>query len=481
MRGDFDLADRARRALEAAGFQSDFPAKALSEARAAERSRLPEVRDLSHLLWSSIDNQESRDLDQLEYAEPGPEGSIRLLLAIADVASYVPRGSAMDQRASHNTVSLYTAGKTFHLLPAELSTGKTSLLQNETRLALVADMLVEDDGEVHAPNVYQAKVRNKARLTYDAVGGWLESAKPLAEFGETPGLKEQLTLQWQASQRLELLRKKMGALTFSSYEAHAVIRDGRCVDLAICERSRARDLIESFMVATNVATATFLKNRGFPIIERAVHAPKRWDRICQIAAGYGVRLPDTPAPKPLADFLAERRVANPDEFKHLSLAVVKLLGSGEYVVEPANQQLSGHFGLAVDDYSHSTAPNRRYSDLVIQRLLFATVGGNDVPYTDAELQQIAQRCTEREDAARKVERFMRKVAAADFMRDQVGREFGGIVTGASGKGTYVRLFRPAVEGKVVRGERGMDVGDRVQVRLIFADPERGFIDFERAD
>jgi VacB/RNase II family 3'-5' exoribonuclease len=480
MEQQFNLADRARRALEEAGFQPDFPAKAVGEARTAERSKLPAVMDLSHLLWSSVDNEESRDLDQLEYTEPGPEGSIRLLLAIADVASYVPRGSAIDERAAHNTVSLYTAGKTFHLLPTELSTGKTSLLQNETRLALVADMLVEDDGEVQDPKVYQAKVRNKARLTYDAVGGWLESAKPLPEFDETPGLKEQLTLQWEVSQRLMLLRKKMGALTFSSYEAKAVIQNGKCVDMAVCERSRARDLIESLMVATNVATATFLKNRDFPIIERAVHAPERWDRICQIAAGYGVKLPDTPAQKPLADFLAERRVANPDQFKHLSLTVVKLLGSGEYVVEPANQQLSGHFGLAVDDYSHSTAPNRRYADLVIQRLLLASVEKRAVPYSDADLTEIAQRCTEREDAARKVERFMRKVAAAEFMREQIGREFAGIVTGASPKGTYVRLFRPAVEGKVERGERGMDVGDRVRVRLISTDPERGFIDFERA-
>ncbi len=480
MEREFNLPDRARRALQEAGFEPDFPAKATSEAKAAERARLPDVMDLSHLLWSSIDNEESRDLDQLEYAEPGPEGAIRLLLAIADVASFVPLDSAIDQRAGHNTVSLYTAGGTFHLLPAGLSTGKTSLLENETRLALVADMLVEDDGEVHDPKVYRARVRNKARLTYDAVGGWLESARPLAEFDQVPGLKEQLTLQWEASQRLELLRRKLGALIFTSYEARAVIRDGKCVDLSICERSRARDMIESFMVATNVATATFLKARGFPIIERAVHAPKRWDRICQIAAGYGVKLPDAPAPKPLADFLAARRVSNPEDFKNLSLTVLKLLGSGEYVVEPANQQLSGHFGLAVDDYSHSTAPNRRYADLVIQRLLCASLEKNGSPYGEEELQHIARRCTEREDAARKVERFMRKVAAAQFMSEQIGRTYSGIVTGASPKGTYVRIFRPTVEGKVVRGEDGMDVGDRVKVRLVATDPERGFIDFERA-
>jgi VacB/RNase II family 3'-5' exoribonuclease len=475
----FNLAARARRALETAGFLPDFPAKAASEVRDAERTGLPPVLDLTHLLWSSIDNEESRDLDQLEYAEPAPNGSIRLLLAIADVASYVAPDSAIDQRARHNTVSIYTAGKTFHLLPENLSTRKTSLLESETRLALVADMLVEDDGEVHESKVYHAKVKNRVRLSYNEVGGWLESGRTVAAFDGAPGLKEQLNLQLEASQRLVTLRKRMGALTFSSYEARTVMRDGQCVDLKLSERNRARDLIESFMIATNVATATFLKSRGFPIIERSVKAPQRWDRIRQIAAGFSFVLPESPAPKPLGDFLAQRRSDDPNGFRELSFTIVKLLGPGEYVVEPARQQLSGHFGLALDDYSHSTAPNRRYADLIIQRLLFASLCGESIPYQESELKEIAARCTERENAARKVERFMRKVAAVQLIQPRIGETFPASVTGASWKGTYVRLLAPPVEGKVLRGERGLDVGDRVNVRLLSADPERGFIDFAR--
>ena len=479
MAGPFNLAERARRALEDAGFLPDFPPQAATEVRAAERLRMPGTLDLSHLLWSSIDNEESRDLDQLEYAEPGPQNSIRILLAIADVANYVPPGSAIDLRAAHNTVSIYTAGRTFHLLPEALSTEKTSLLEDEARLALVVDMLVEDDGEVHEPKVYRSKVRNKARLTYDAVGRWSQERGTIPEFEEVPGLREQLQFQFEASQRLIALRKRMGALTFSSYEARPITENGKVVDLRISTPNPARDLIESFMIAANVSVATFLKSRGFPIIERAVQAPERWDRICQVAAGYGFKLPETPEPKPLSDFLAAQRLNNPAAFQDLSLTIVKLLGPGEYVVEPADVQLSGHFGLALDDYSHSTAPNRRYSDLIIQRLLLAAMERQACPYAQSDLEEIARRCTEREDAARKVERLMRKVAAAALIQGQVGRSFGALVTGASPKGTYVRLQSPAVEGKVVRGERGMDVGDRVRVRLISADPERGFIDFER--
>jgi exoribonuclease-2 len=276
------------------------------------------------------------------------------------------------------------------------------------------------------------------------------------------------------------LRKEMGALTFSSYEARPVVRGGQVVDLQVSGRNRARDLIESFMVAANVATATFLKSKGFPIIERAVSAPRNWKRVCQIAAQYGVQMPDEPAPKPLSDFLVARRKADPEGFADLSLTIVKLLGPGEYVVEHPTGPQTGHFGLALDDYSHSTAPNRRYADLIIQRMLFAAMEGTGRPYSDSELEQIAQRCTEREDAARKVERLMRKIAAAQLVRNRVGQEFGAIVTGASMKGVFVRLFSPSVEGMVVRGERGMDVGEKVRVRLVDVNEERGFIDFERA-
>jgi VacB/RNase II family 3'-5' exoribonuclease len=479
MNGGFNLAERARRALEEAGFRPDFPSEAAAEVRRAEKIGAQADDDLTHLLWTSIDNRESRDLDQVEYAEPCSNGSIRLLLGIADVATYVPAGSAIDERAAHNTVSIYTAGKTFHLLPEELSTNRTSLNERETRVAVVVEMLVEDDGEVHAPKVYRAKIKNHAKLTYDVVGDWLETNRSFPELDEFPGLRNQLELQTEASKRLMALRKRMGALTFSSYEAQPVTRNGNVVDLKVNRPNRARDLIESFMVAANVATATFLKSRGFPIIERAVRAPERWERLREIAAGYSFYLPSVPAPKPLADFLAARREVDPAEFQDLSLTVIKLMGPGEYVVEHPTGEQTGHFGLALDDYSHSTAPNRRYADLIIQRLIFAAIKNSPRPYTDAELEAIAKRCTEREDVARKVERLMRKVAAAQLVRNSIGNVFNAIVTGASPKGTYVRAFAPAVEGKVLRGEQGMRVGDRVRVRLISADAERGFIDFER--
>jgi exoribonuclease-2 len=474
------LAERARRALEEAGFRPDFPPEAAAEVRRAQKMGVSGERDLTHLLWTSIDNQESRDLDQVEYAEPGSNGAIRLLLGIADVASYVEAGSAVDERAAHNTVTVYTAGKTFHLLPEELSTGRTSLKEGEARVAVVVEMLVENDGAVKEPKVYRAKVKNHAKLTYEKVGSWLQGNGGIAELQEFPGLKNQLELQADVSDRLMELRREMGALTFSSYEARPVVRGGEVVDLQVSGRNQARDLIESFMVAANVATATFLKSRGFPIIERAVSAPRNWKRVCQIAAQFGVQMPDEPEPKPLSDFLAERRKADPNGFADLSLAIVKLLGPGEYVVEHPTGPQTGHFGLALDDYSHSTAPNRRYSDLIIQRLLFAAINGTQRPYDDAALEQLAKRCTEREDAARKVERLMRKVAAARLMQRKIGETFRAMVTGASAKGVFVRLFSPPVEGKVVRGEAGMEVGDKVQVRLVNVNEERGFIDFERA-
>ena len=478
MSATLNLAQRARRALEDAGFEPDFPPEAAAEVRRAEKLVTSADRDLTHLLWSSIDNEESRDLDQVEYAEPGPQNSIRLLLGIADVATYVAAGSAVDQRAAHNTVSLYTAGKTFHLLPEDLSTGRTSLNEGESRLAVIVEMLVQSDGEVVEPKVYRAKVKNQTKLTYEKVGAWLERNATIDELESLPGLKNQLELQTQASLRLMELRKRMGALTFSSYEARPITRNGQVVELKLNRPNRARDLIESFMVAANVATATFLKDRAFPIIERAVDAPERWDRIRQIASNFGHTLPEVPAPKPLSDFLAKRRLEDPTGFQDLSLTIVKLMGPGHYVVEHPTGPQSMHFGLALDDYSHSTAPNRRYADLIIQRLLFSAIDGKPRPYSDLELEQIAAHCTEREDTARKVERLMRKVAAAQLVERSVGQIFGAIVTGASPKGTYVRLLSPPVEGKVLRNYRGMEVGDRVRVKLIGVDADRGFIDFE---
>jgi exoribonuclease-2 len=473
----FNLEDRAYRALVENGFEPEFTSECAAEVEAARHMRLPPAEDLTRLLWSSIDNEDSRDLDQLEYAERGPRDSIRLLVAIADVASFVRPGMAIEARAARNTVTLYTPGRNFHLLPPALSTGTTSLNENQTRLAVVADLLVETDGETRDARFYHALVRNKAKLSYDGVARGMEHRNGAS--GIDDQLFEQLRLQDEAAQRLGRLRHEMGALTFSSYEARAVERDGDVVDLTLVTRNRARDLIECFMIAANVATARFLKDRGWPIIERVVEAPRRWDRICQIAAAYGVQLPLQPAPKPLADFLAERREADAAGFRELSLSVVKLLGPGRYSVEYPDGPQTSHFGLALDDYSHSTAPNRRYADMVLQRLLLANSRGDAIPYSRAELEQIAAHCTEREDMARKVERLMRKIAGAYILRNRIGKTFTATVTGASRKGTYVRLKSPPVEGRIVEGEQGLDVGDRVEARLLSVDPECGFIDFAR--
>jgi exoribonuclease-2 len=470
----FNLTERARRALVENGFTPDFPPECAEEVDRARHSSIPPVEDLTALFWSSIDNEDSRDLDQIEFAERGPRDAIRLMIAIADVASFVKPGMAIEQRAAANTVTLYTPSRNFFLLPPELSTGITSLNQDARRLAVVADLLVETDGEVRESRVYHALVQNKAKLSYEGIAAWMDGG---ANAKISPALAAQLQLQDEAAQRLVRLRHKMGALTFSSYEARAVQKDGEVVDLKLITQNRARELIESFMIAANVATAEFLKARGWPIIERVVHAPRRWDRIRQIAARYHVELPEQAAPKPLADFLAERRAADPAGFRELSLSIVKLLGPGQYSVEYPDGPQTSHFGLALDDYSHSTAPNRRYADLVLQRLLLAKSRCEAIPYTGEELERIAAHCTERENAARKVERLMRKIAGAYILRKRIGETFSAIVTGALPKGIYVRLKKPPVEGRVVKGEQDLDVGDQVKVRLLAIDPECGFIDF----
>ncbi len=470
------LPSSARRALVQAGFDPDFSEAVQEDVRetVGREPSLKEVQDLRQLPWSSIDNEDSRDLDQIEFAERSANGCIRLMLGIADVATFVRRGRAIDQRARQNTVSIYAGAVTFHLLPCELSTGRTSLLPGEDRLAVVIEMQIEPDGEVHDAHVFRAQVRNQARFAYDALAdAWAGSGQAVrADF------REQLELQREASRRLKALRKRMGALTFSSYEPRLVARDGRA-SLQQSRHHEARDLIESFMVAANVEAAEFLKRRGWPIIERVVDAPRRWDRIREIAARFNVRLPEKPEPKPLADFLDARRAADPGGFAELSLSIVKLLGPGSYRVEYPGGPQSSHFGLALADYSHSTAPNRRFSDLVLQRLLLATLADKPSPYSKEELMAIASRCTEREDMARKLERRVRKIVGAAAVAGRIGDVFEGRITGSSWKGTWVRLFDPPVEGKVVRGEQGLDVGDVLQVRLVAVNPDRGFIDFAR--
>ena len=470
------LQERAREELKRHGFEPDFPPEAHVEIQESLSRSTDDRVDLRDLPWSSIDNEESRDLDQIEYAERAENGAVRLMIGIADVASVVRKDGAIDRRAQANTVSIYTPGKTFHLLPEELSTYRTSLLEGRDHNAVVVSMLIDKEGYLSETDILKARVRNHARFSYEEVAAFLDG-HGVEKIRKHPVIREQIRLHAEVASRLILLRRTLGALTFSSFEPRPVRRKGMVVDMKVAGHNQAREIIEGFMIAANVAMARFLKTRGWPIIERVVPEPRRWDRIREIAASYGFELPMDPHPKPLSDFLAERRAADPRGFADLSSSVVKLMGPGAYQVEYPEGPQTMHFGLALEDYSHSTAPNRRYSDLIIQRLALALLANDPVPYSHEGLEQIAKQCTEREDVARKVERTMRKVASAFIMRDRIGEVFDAIVTGAKRKGTYVRLYSPAVEGKVVEGDAGMDVGERVKVRLLSVDPERGFIDF----
>jgi len=470
---DIDMREVARRVLREHGFRPDVP-RELDDT--VTRADWEGAADLRHLAWSSIDNETSRDLDQLEYAERLDGGAIRLLVAIADVDVFVPKGCPIDDYAATNAMSLYTGVQTFPMLPEVLSHGDSSLLEHQERLAMVTEMVVRPDGQLDEPatRIYQARVENKAKLVYEAVGAWLESGGAPPRSGV---IRDQVLLHDEAAQRLREHRFERGALALETIEARTVARGGRVVDLELQHKNRARELVEDLMIAVNGATARFLETRGYASIRRVVRAPRRWDRIVELAAQYGSRLPRDPDRRALADFVAGRRQADPVRFADASLSIAKLLGPGEYVLQRSEDPDIGHFGLAVDDYAHSTAPNRRYPDLVTQRLLKAAAAGAPSPYSDAELLAIAAHCTERENAARKVERTMRKVAAAVLLSSRIGETFDGIVTGASPKGTYVRLFRPPAEGRVVRGEHGLDVGDLVRVELLDTDPARGFIDF----
>ena len=480
-----DLKARAHQAMLEAGFRPDFSAEVLHEVQllkqALPKENGPQVRDLRSLLWSSIDNDSSRDLDQVEFVEMLPDGSTRLLVGIADVDASVPKGSATDGQAAAESTSVYTGVTTFPMLPGELSTGLTSLREAQDRLSLVIEMRVTASGEVDGHEVYPARLRNCAKLAYCSTGAWLEGRAPIPPaVSSTPGMEAQLRLQQATSERLCGLRKQHGALTFGSSEATPVIENGEVKNMVVSHHNAAEDIIESFMVAANSSIARLLKENGSLSIRRVVRTPKRWNRIQAIAAQFGVQLPPTPDPRALSEFLDQRKAADLLHFADLSLAVVKLLGPGEYIVEPAGTEHEGHFGLAVQDYTHSTAPNRRYADLVTQRLLKTALAGRPGPYSEAELSQVAAHCTEREDAARKVERLMHKVAAACLLSRRLGEVFDGIITGASPKGTYVRLLKFPAEGRVVRGTQGIDVGDKVQVRLAAVDVAKGFIDFERS-
>jgi len=441
----------------------------------------PTVRDLRALLWSSIDNDDSKDLDQLTVAEDLGGGRARLLVAVADVDALVKQGTPIDQRAEHNTTSVYTPAVVFHMLPAQLSTDLTSLNEGVERLALVMDMTVDADGTVSASDVYRARVTSKAQLTYNAVGSWLDgkSAAP-DKVAATAGLAENLKLQDRAADALRKRRHDNGALDLDTIEPRAVMRDGEVVDLQQDPRNNAKMLIEDAMIASNGVTARLLSQNGWPSLRRIVRSPKRWDRIAALALELGEKLPGEPDSKALEAFLLARKKADPLRFPDLSLAVVKAMGAGEYAVELPGETPTGHFGLAVRDYSHSTAPNRRFPDLITHRLLKALLAGEPQPYSNEALVALAAHCTLQEDAANKVERQMIKSAAASLLESKIGQRFEGIVTGASQKGTWVRIFRPPVEGRVVRDFDGLDIGQRIAVKLLSTNVEKGFIDFARA-
>jgi VacB/RNase II family 3'-5' exoribonuclease len=472
-----NLEDIARRAMIERGLHPDFPPAVLEETGGMKEVRSFQgngIRDLRNLPWFSIDNDDTRDLDQLTVAERQGAG-VRLLVAIADVDALVPQESDTDRHAGHNTVSVYTPARIFPMLPERLSTGLTSLHEGEDRLAVVVEMRVDEDGSVPEATLFRAAVHNHARLTYDGLAAWLEGHGPLPE--RAKGLDGQLRLQDEAAERLRQRRHERGALRFETLRTKPVVENGRVRGLEEDRKNRAKELIEDFMLAANSATASFLEERGYPSIRRLVRSPNRWPRIVDIAAQLGETLPEEPQPAALSRFLERRRTADPDAFPELSLSVLKLLGSGEYTVDLPGQPAPGHFGLAADDYTHATAPNRRYPDLVTQRLVKAALAGRPAPYEPAALEDLARWCTRKEDDARRVERQVSKSAAALLLADRIGETFDAIVTGASEKGTWVRTCRHPVEGRLTRGHEDLDVGDRVRVRLVSVNVERGFIDF----
>lgn len=477
------LQEIAHRVMLERGFLPEFSRAAQLELvgiQAPAKSDDPTFRDLRNLLWSSIDNDDSLDLDQITVAEGLPDGRIRVLVAIADVDGLVLAGTPIDQDAGHNTTSIYTAAEIFPMLPEKLSTNLTSLNAGEERLAVVVDMVVGPDGTVEDSSMYRAVVRNQAKLAYNSVAAWLEGTGVMPDaLAAVKGLAENLRLQDQTAQRMKALRHVHGALSLETIEARPVFDGDMLLDLREDQKNRAKDIIEDFMIAANGATARYLASQNFPSIRRVVRVPKRWDRIVEIAKEHGFDLPAQPDQPSLEAFLKKALADDPLRFPDLSLSVIKLLGSGEYIAEEPGATPPGHFGLAVKDYTHSTAPNRRYTDLISQRLVKAALASKPVPYSSEELVALATHCTQAEDGANKVERQVGKSAAALLLENRIGERFDAFVTGASPKGTWVRLVKLPIEGMLVQGFEGLDVGNRVTVKLVKVEVQRGFIDFVR--
>jgi len=478
------LQNIAEEAMLERGLLPDFSARAqkeLNKIQAPARKDSESIRDLRDVLWASIDNDDSEDLDQLTVAIPMPDDRIKVLVAVADVDAIVKKGSAIDWHARQNTTSVYTAAKIFPMLPEKLSTNLTSLNLNQDRLAIVVEMVIGPDGSLQDSDVYRALVRNHAKLAYNGVGAWLDGTGPMPQaVAAVDGLAENLRLQDRAAQNMKNLRHAKGSLCLETIEAKPVF-EGECIlDLEVEEKNRAKEIIEDFMIAANGVIVRYLSSRSFPSIRRVVRVPKRWERIVEIAAQRGFRLPESPDSKALEKFLVREKASDPLRFPDLSLAVIKLLGNGEYVAELPEDKPTGHFGLAIRDYTHSTAPNRRYPDIITQRMLKAAIEGKPLPYSKDELDDLAVHCTEREDKVTKIERQVSKSAAALLLESRIGEQFEAIVTGAAPKGTWVRLLDMPIEGMLIDGYPSVDVGDRVRVKLVSVDIEKGFIDFRKA-
>jgi len=473
----------ARRAMQQYGLEADPPAAALAQLKAIAGPPAPrgsELRDLRALLWCSIDNDTSLDLDQLTVAQPQTGDQVKVLVAVADVDATVAAGSPLDTHARYNTTSVYTAAEIFPMLPERLSTDITSLAANQPRLSIVIELTITSSGTVASFDVYRAQVVNRAKLAYNSVAAWLDGQGPMPPaVAAVAGMDEQLRIQDRIAQQLKRVHQAQGALGLTTLEAQAVYEGGALIDLKQDENNRAKDLIAYFMVAANGAVAQYLERQGYASLRRVLRKPERWDRIVALARGLGENLPPQEDASALSAFLVKQQQRSPAQFADLSLAIVKLLGAGEYVLKRPGQPAEGHFGLAVDDYTHATAPNRRYPDVIVQRLLKAAFARGTAPYADDELRELAAHCTEQEGNAAKVERLVRKSAAALLLQTRIGQQFDALVTGASQKGTWVRIAQPLAEGMLVQGAQGVDVGDKVRVRLLHADVERGFIDFAR--
>ncbi|MBV9507051.1 MAG: RNB domain-containing ribonuclease [Acidobacteriia bacterium] len=472
----FDLAAAARQEMIDHGFTPDFPKDVSDQLATIGVSIDTSLRDLRSLPWSSIDNDDSRDLDQIEWAERSGD-AIRIAVAIADVEASVAKGTPIDNFAAAQTTTVYTGVRTFPMLPERLSTDLTSLAEGQDRSAVVIDMIIAADGTIQSSNTYRATVRNQAQLTYNSIGPWLEnSASAPPKIAASSVLEAQLRLQDEAAQRLAAAREQHGALVFDRIETEPVITNGQVRGIAVNRHNRAAQLIEDFMIAANESIARALREAGISSIRRVVKDPERWPRIVELAAQFGDKLPPTPDSGALNAFLLRRRQADPIHYPDISLSVLKLLGPGEYIVAGPGDPEQGHFSLAAHDYTHSTAPNRRFADLVTQRLL-RSLENRTTPYSGSELETIARNCTLKEDAARKVQRAMSKRIAAVALERRVGESFSAVVTGVTPKGVFARVLDPPVEGRIMRGEQGLDVGDRIRVKLLGADPQRGFIDF----